>query len=97
MYNQNSSMEGIPVDETKFFDNVNDIACDDMAANITKGSYVSIAAAFFSMYAYNVLKEQLENVEEFRFIYTSPTFTTDSGEKEKREFFIPKLNRENSL
>lgn len=85
------------MDETKFFDNVNDIACDDMAANITKGSCVSIAAAFFSMYAYNVLKEQLENVEEFRFIYTSPTFTTDSGEKEKREFFIPKLNRENSL
>ena len=85
------------MDENKFFDNVNNLACDDMAAKITKGSSVSIAAAFFSMYAYNVLREQLENVEEFRFIYTSPTFTTDFGEKEKREFYIPKLNRESSL
>lgn len=85
------------MDDSKFFDNVSNIACDDMAATITKGSRVSIAAAFFSMYAYNVLREQLENVDEFRFIYTSPTFTTDSGEKEKREFFIPKLNRESNL
>lgn len=85
------------MNDSKFFDNVSNIACDDMAATITKGSRVSIAAAFFSMYAYNVLREQLENVDEFRFIYTSPTFTTDSGEKEKREFFIPKLNRESNL
>ncbi len=60
------------MDDSKFFDNVSNIACDDMAATITKGSRVSIAAAFFSMYAYNVLREQLENVDEFRFIYTSP-------------------------
>lgn len=59
------NLGGILVDENKFFDNVNNIACDDMAAKITKGSSVSIAAAFFSMYAYNVLREQLENVEEF--------------------------------
>ena len=85
------------MDETKFFDNVNDIACDDMAKNINKGSSVSIAAACFSIYAYKELREQLENIEEFRFVYTSPTYTTDAGKKEKREFYIPKLNRENSL
>ncbi len=68
-----------------------------MAATITKGSKVSIAAACFSMYAYKELKKQLEAVDEFRFIFTSPTFTTEKASKEKREFYIPRLNRESSL
>ncbi len=85
------------MNEIKFFDNINDIACEDMKANITKDGCVSIAATFFSMYAYNVLREQLEDVKEFRFIYTSPAFTTDPGDKQKREFYIPKFDRENSL
>ena len=36
-------------------------------------------------------------VDEFRFIFTSPTFTTEKAPKEKREFYIPRLNRERSL
>mgnify|MGYP003393746678 CR=1 FL=1 len=43
------------------------------------------------------LKEELENVDELRFIFTSPTFIKDKAKKEKREFFIPKLNRERNL
>ena len=31
------------------------------------------------------------------FIFTSPTFTTEKAKKEKREFYIPRLNRERSL
>ncbi len=34
---------------------------------------------------------------ECRFIFTSPTFVTEKSEKQKREFYIPRLNRENSL
>ena len=68
-----------------------------MAATITKGSKVSVAAACFSMYAYKELKKQLEGVEEFRFIFTSPTFTTEKASKEKREFYIPRMSRERSL
>ena len=49
------------------------------------------------MYAYKVLKKQLESVDEFRFIFTSPTFITETAEKQKREFYIPRLNREQSL
>ncbi len=81
----------------KIFDNISDIVCDDMATTITKGSKVSIAAACFSMYAYKALKKQLEGVEEFRFIFTSPTFTSDNTTKEKKEFYIPRINRESSL
>ena len=49
------------------------------------------------MYAYKELKKQLDSVEEFRFIFTSPTFTTEKASKAKREFYIPRLSRETSL
>ena len=63
--------------EVKVFDNVTEIVRDDMASTISKGSKVSIAAACFSMYAYKELKKQLESVDEWRFIFTSPTFVTE--------------------
>ena len=81
----------------KVFNNVTEIVRNDMASTISKGSKISIAAACFSMYAYKELKKQLESVEECRFIFTSPTFVTEKAEKQKREFYIPRLNRENSL
>ena len=81
----------------KIFDNISEIVRDDMADTIKKGSKVSVAASCFSMYAYKELKKQLEGVENFRFIFTSPTFTTEKASKEKREFYIPRLNRESSL
>ena len=81
----------------KFFDNVTNIVRDDMADTISKGSRVSIAAACFSMYAYNELKKQLESVDELRFIFTSPTFVAEKESKQRREFFISKHSREQSL
>jgi len=81
----------------KVFNNVTEIVRDDLRMTIKKNSRVSIAAACFSMYAYQELKKQLEQVEEFRFIFTSPTFTKEKSEKEKREFYIPRLSRETSL
>lgn len=83
--------------EVKIFDNISNIVRDDMVSTIKEGSKVSIAAACFSMYAYKELKEQLEKVDEFRFIFTSPTFVMEKTEKQKREFYIPRLNRESSL
>lgn len=81
----------------KIFDNVTEIVRDDMAKTIKKNSKVSIAAACFSMYAYNELKKQLEGIDEFRFIFTSPTFVKEKAQKQKREFYIPRLSREQSL
>lgn len=81
----------------KIFDNITDIVRDDLKETIKDGSKVSIAAACFSMYAYKELKNQLEQIDEFRFIFTSPTFIKEKAEKQKREFYIPQLNRENSL
>lgn len=81
----------------KLFDNVNEFVKDDLKAQITPGSKISIAAGCFSIYAYQELKEQLENISELRFIFTSPTFTTDKAQKAKREFYIPRISREKSL
>ena len=46
---------------------------DDLAVEIQKGSKVSIAAACFSIYAFQELKNQLKEIDELRFIFTSPT------------------------
>lgn len=83
--------------DVKIFDNINDIVRDDMISTINKGSKISIAAACFSIYAYKELKKQLEQIDECRFIFTAPTFIKEKTEKQKREFYIPRLNRENSL
>lgn len=81
----------------KLIDNVSQTLKDDLKVEIKKGSKVSIAAACFSIYAYRELKKQLEGIDEMRFIFTSPTFITEKAEKQKREFYIPRLNREASL
>ena len=49
---------------------------DDLSVEIKQGSKVSIAAACFSIYAFQELKEQLSQIEQLRFIFTSPTFVT---------------------
>lgn len=78
-------------------DNRTNILLDDLQNSIKKKGKISIAAACFSMYAYNVLKKQLDSIDEFRFIFTSPSFIKEKAEKQKREFYIPRLNREKSL
>ena len=81
----------------QIIDNINKTVKEDLQESIRKGSKMSVAAACFSMYAYQELKKQLKQVDEFSFIFTSPTFVKERAEKEKREFYIPRLNRESSL
>jgi len=81
----------------QILDNVNTTVRDDLKNTMKKGSKVSIAAACFSIYAYQELKTQLENVNDLRFIFTSPTFIQEKIPKKSREFYIPRLNRERSL
>lgn len=81
----------------EIFDNVTRIVKDDLTVSIEKGCRLSIAAACFSIYAYQALKKQLDNIEALRFIFTSPAFVTEKAPREKREFYIPRLNRERSL
>lgn len=85
----------------EIIDNINHLLGDDLRQTIRKDSRLKIAASCFSIYAYESLKAELENIESLNFIFTSPTFVaseaTDKVKKEKREFHIPKLNRERNL
>lgn len=79
------------------FNNTTKVVKDDLVNTLQSGSRVSIAAACFSIYAYQELKKQLKSCEELRFIFTSPTFIAEKTQKERREFYIPRLKREKSL
>lgn len=81
----------------EIIDNVNKTLKDDMAVTLCSGSKVAIAASCFSIYAFQELKEQLDGISELRFIFTSPSFITEKTDKQKREFYIPRLNRERDL
>jgi len=81
----------------ELIDNVSKTLKDDLVVEINKDSKLSIAAACFSIYAFQELKTKLKSIDELRFIFTSPTFTTEKARKEKREFYIPRLSRERSL
>ena len=81
----------------ELINNITKTLRDDLSVEIKDGSKLSIAAACFSIYAFQALKEQLLGIDELRFIFTSPTFVTEKTKKEKREFYIPRLNRERSL
>ena len=81
----------------KLIDNRINTLKEDLSGEIKKGSKMSIAAACFSIYAFQSLKEQLTQIDELRFIFTFPAFIAEKAKKEKREFYIPRLAREKSL
>lgn len=84
-----------------FIDNKTKLLGDDLKEEITVGSKIQIVASYFSIYAFEALKEALQDVGEFDFIFSEPTFVEKEVKgpihKEAKEFFIPKQLRENAL
>ncbi|MBP9037793.1 MAG: hypothetical protein KBG38_08505, partial [Candidatus Cloacimonas sp.] len=70
---------------------------DYLADNIDKKSKLSIVSAYFTIYAYNELKTQLNKVEQLRFLFGEPTFVRDENLKENRQFIMEKSRRENAV
>jgi ERCC4-related helicase len=85
----------------EIIDNVNRRLGDDLKDAIRPGSKLRIAAATFSIYAFEALQRELSQVESVEFVFTAPTFVaadaTDRVRRERREFFIPQARRESSL
>lgn len=77
----------------QLLDNITQLLGDDLKRTLTPGAKLRIAASCFSIYAYEALKAELEQVESVEFIFTSPTFlpneVSDKLRKEHREFHIP--------
>lgn len=61
----------------KVINNISERVVDDLRVKMTSGSKLSIAAAPFSIYAYEVLKAEIKIADELRFVFTSPTFITE--------------------
>ncbi len=85
----------------KLIDNINQLLGDELKETLQPGVKLKIAASCFSIYAYEALKTQLEQIDELEFIFTSPTFVeeeaVDKLKKEKREFHIPSVDKERSF
>lgn len=85
----------------EIIDNINELLGDNLKQTITKDTKLKIAASCFSIYAYEALKKELEKIDSVEFIFTSPTFVPneaiDNIKKERREFFIPKSERERTF
>ena len=85
----------------EIIDNVNQLFGDNLKKKLTSSCHLKIAASCFSIYAYEALRDQLKSIESLEFIFTSPTFVpgkaTDSIARERREFVIPKSERERSF
>lgn len=85
----------------ELIDNINRLLGDDLKQALKPGARMKVAASCFSIYAFEALKAELEKIEELHFIFTAPAFVadevTDKIRRERREFHIPKLDRERSL
>lgn len=85
----------------EIIDNITHLLGDNLKKSVTPGAKLKIAASCFSIYAFEALKAELEQIESLEFIFTSPTFVpadvTDKVRKERREFHIPKAERERNF
>lgn len=79
----------------KILDNKKNKVIDVLQKGISKGAKISTISAYFTIYAYNALRNQLKDIEEFRFLFVEPTFVKEK--EEKREFYIKRLDREKRL
>lgn len=81
----------------KLIDNVNSRLVDELKQTIQKNSHLRIAGASFSIYAYEALKKELNQIEELQFIFSSPTFIEENLKKDARQFYIPHIYNEAEL
>lgn len=85
----------------ELIDNKSKLLGDDLQKEITKGAKLRMVASYFSIYAFEALRDELSEIEELQFIFPSPTFVNkgikDNIKKEKREYYIPQRMMEHSL
>jgi len=85
----------------QILDNINTLWGDDLKRTLKSGTKLQIAASCFSIYAFEALKKELEKIDSLEFIFTAPAFVpnevTDKIARQRREFHIPKGQRERDL
>ena len=63
---------------------------DFLSARIAQGSRLSVVSAYFTIYAYDALREQLDGVDSLRFLFGEPRFiqALDPEKTDKKAFKI---------
>lgn len=81
----------------QIIDNINVLLGDELKKDLKRGQRLRIAASSFSIFAFEALRKELQQIDELQFLFTEQTFTaeraTDGKARERREFFIPKAKR----
>lgn len=83
---------GFKLKPPKMLDNKkNGTVHEELRENLKKDSKLSIISAYFTMYAYFELRNELSKIDNMRFIFTKPSFLKKDNEQ-VREYFIDKNN-----
>lgn len=78
------------VTKMELIDNKSKLLGDDLKREIKRNAKVRMVASYFSIYAFEALKEELSGIEELQFIFPTPTFVKqgikENISKERREY-----------
>ena len=80
----------------KLLDNKKHKVIDELRLALEKDSKLSIISAYFTIYAYEGLKKELQKIDSVRFIFTEPTFVKKDYEL-SREFYIERKSAQQAL
>ena len=67
---------------------------EELKRVLKNGSKLSIISAYFTIFAYNELKKELNKIDKLRFLFTEPTFINDNKEITK-EYYITRKSEKN--
>jgi len=88
---QNCSETPRPIENTGLRDNhTRGTVADFLRAKIKRGSKLSIVSAYFTIYAYEALKEYLDQIDHLDFLFGEPSSVSslDPCKTEKKSFLI---------
>ena len=80
-----------PLARSGIRDNYNrGIVAEFLKSHIKDGSHLSVVSAFFTIYAYDTLKDYLDRIEHMDFLFGEPRFvrSLDPDKTEKKSFVL---------
>ncbi len=71
---------------------------DALARSVDDGARLSIISSYFTVFAYNELKDELAKIDDVRFLFSEPTFIKHMEDaKDPREFELARRSREKGI
>lgn len=64
----------------------------ELIERIDNETTMSVISSQFSIYAFRAMQKYLEKLQDFRFIFTEPTYVRSEEKREVKEFFLTKRN-----